>query len=131
MTGEVWALAESRERVIQRWPAKGYFDEVSRSCELVALREERLVASIMDYPEAAWIEVSPDIVQSELVPSAVKWMTDGFILYAPDRASLLSVDVETVDNVSLIETTLVGEGLGPLRVHLLEHGPNPLRIENR
>lgn len=130
LTREVEALGESRERVIQRWPTKENLDEVSRSCDLVALRGERLVALIMDVPEAAWIEVSPDIVQSELVPSAVKWMTDGFILYAPDHASLLSVDVEEVADVSLIETTLVGEGLGSLGVHLLEHGPQPLRIGN-
>ncbi|MCX5092644.1 hypothetical protein OOK36_27940 [Streptomyces sp. NBC_00365] len=130
LTKEVEALGGSRERVIQRWLTKENLDEVSRSCDLAALRGERLVALIMDVPGVAWIEVSPDIVQSELVPSAVKWMTDGFILYAPDHASLLSVDVEEVADVSLIETTLVGEGLGTLGVHLIERGPKPLRIGN-
>ncbi|MCZ4507301.1 hypothetical protein O3Q52_03585 [Streptomyces sp. ActVer] len=128
LTREVEELGESRERVIQRWPTKGKFDEVSRSCDSFELNGERLLVLIMDAPEAAWIEVSPGIVQSEIIPSAVEWMTDGFILYMPDCASLLSVDVEEVDNVSLIETTLVGEGLGSLGVHFLGHGPEPRRV---
>lgn len=130
LTSEVESLGESRARVIQRWPAKGNLAEATRSCDLAALRGERLVALIMDAPDTAWLEVSPDTVQSELIPSAVDWMTDGFILYAPDRASLLSVDIEYVADASLLETTLVGEGLGPLGARLLDHGPEPFRIED-
>ncbi|MER5937167.1 hypothetical protein ABT121_07575 [Streptomyces sp. NPDC001928] len=128
LTREVEVLGESHERVIQRWLAKENLAEVSRSCDLAALHGERLVALIMDVPEASWLEVSPDTVQSELIPSAAEWMTDGFILYAPDHASLLSVDIEEVADVSLLETTLVGGGLGSLGAHLLDHGPEPLQI---
>lgn len=121
-------LGGYRERVIQRWLNKESLDEVSRSCDLTPLRGERLVVLTMDLPGVAWIEVSPGIVQSDLVPFAVRWMTDGFVLCAPERASLLSVDVEEVAGASIIETTLVGGGLGALGANLVARGPKPLRM---
>lgn len=78
----------------------------------------------------AWIAASPEVVQFELIPSAVEWMVDGFVLYVANKASLLSVDVEEVAGVSRIETTLIGEGIEPIGAHLLAHGPKPLPILN-
>ncbi|WHT16037.1 hypothetical protein N8J89_23195 [Crossiella sp. CA-258035] len=130
LSTEVASIGSSPGRVIQRWVVKERLGEILRSCDLSELREERLVASVLDGPDAAWIAIPLEVFQFELIPSAVEWMTDGFVLFASDRASLLSVDVEEVAGASRIETTVIGEGIEPIGAHLLAHGPEPLPILN-
>ncbi|WP_405058259.1 hypothetical protein OG474_36740 [Kribbella sp. NBC_01505] len=122
MTEEVEVLGRSRERVIQRWTAKDKFLDAASSFDFSSLQADGLLASVMDAPDAAWFEASAETIHSALIPAAAQWMSDGFIIYSPKTSSLFSVDVEQHDN-SVIDTTLIGEGVNDLRNHLTLNGP--------
>jgi hypothetical protein len=85
-------------------------------------------ALLMDYRDVGWSLASRSEVLSGLVPAVVGWMSDGFILYYPDIASLFSVDVEERFDTSYIETTIIGHQLDGLRECMLRSGPIPLSI---
>lgn len=115
-------------RVIQRWPTKAQFVEVTRSCGAAVLPTTDLCALVMDSPDAAWICLSTDVLLADLVPAAGEWMRDGFIVFDSLSDSLLSVDVEERNGLSVIETTIIGSGFDALRDCYKEYGPSPLPI---
>lgn len=82
----------------------------------------------MDEPDAGWIQVTSEVFLSRLVPAAGSWMTDGLIMFNVESNSLLSVDVEQRGDRSVIETTIIGDGLSALRTCFYHQGPAPLPV---
>lgn len=124
-------LGPTPSRIIQRWPTKQQVVEALEASASSLRQLGDVHVLIMDAPDAKWIRVRGDVVSTDLGPAAGEWMTDGFIVFAPDVASLLSVDIEEEGGVSFIETTLIGEGLGELRSYFAERGPVPQEVVNR
>jgi hypothetical protein len=131
LTERCEALGPSPSRVIQRWPAKERFLEVTRSCWAAVPSDPDLRVLVMDTPDAAWIRLSADAILADLVPAAGDWMSDGFIVFHSPSDSLLSVDVEERNGFSVIETTIIGGGFDALRQCYAECGPPPLPISDR
>lgn len=121
-------LGPSPSRVIQRWPTKEQFVEVTLSCGVSGLPGPDLCASVMDAADSEWIRVTTSVLLTDLVPAAGEWMSDGFIVYDSGSDSLLSVDVEEQNGRSVIETTIIGGGFDALRDCYAEYGPSPLPI---
>lgn len=121
-------LGPSPSRVIQRWPTKEQFVEVTLSCGASGLPGPDLCASVMDAADSEWIRVTTSVLLTNLVPAAGEWMRDGFIVYDSRSDSLLSVDVEEQNGRSVIETTIIGGGFDVLRDCYAEYGPSPLPI---
>lgn len=106
-------LGPSPARVIQRWPDRRRLAGILGTA---GPAEVRLL--ILDFPDAGWARVPAGVVTPGFA-RAVEWMTDGFVVFDPEREALLSVDVEA----RFVETTVIGDGFGFLRA-----GPAPLPI---
>lgn len=128
LTASCERLGPSPSRVIQRWPTKEQFVDVTLSCGSRALPTPSVCALVMDVPDAAWIRVSTDVLLNDFVPAAGQWMSDGFVVFDSGSDSLLSVDVEEKHGISFIETTIVGTGFDRLRDCYEQRGPSPLPI---
>lgn len=124
-------LGPASDRIIQRWSTKRQLVEALEAGESALRRLGGVYVLVMDAPDAGWVKVRGEAVSADLAHAAADWLTDGFIVFLPDAASLLSVDVEGNGDVSFIETTLIGDGLGELRACFIERGPAPQKIMNR
>lgn len=128
LTESCTRLGLSPGRVIQRWPTKRQFVEVTMSCGSSGLPGPGLCVSVMDSVDSAWIQVSTDVLLTDLVPAAGEWMRDGFIVFDTESDSLLSVDVEDEGGLSVIETTIIGSGFDIIRDCYALRGPLPSQI---
>jgi hypothetical protein len=128
LTEQAERLGASPARVIQRWEARDDFGDAFTECASLEQPESSVDVIITDAPDAAWIRMPFALVVSELVPAAVDWLTDGFIVVDPGADSLISVDVEERRGVSFIEVTFIGDGFGQLQERLIERGPRVLPI---
>ncbi|HKS98922.1 MAG TPA: hypothetical protein VJT31_05265 [Rugosimonospora sp.] len=128
LTADCRSIGQSAGRVIQLWPARRQFADAMGACDLAGMRRSTVFILLMDLPDAGWIRMSVDAVLADLIPAASEWMTDGFIMFDPATASLVSVDVEERRGSPMIETTVIGDGFGRLRECLERVGPPPLRV---
>ncbi|MGW3994811.1 hypothetical protein ACWEF6_15115 [Amycolatopsis sp. NPDC004772] len=121
-------LGPAPDRMIQRWPTKQRLVEALEAGESSLRRLGDVYVLVLDVPDAEWIRIRGEAVSADLAHAAGEWLTDGFIVFLPWVASLLSVDVEEQGGVSFIETTLIGEGFGELRAYFAEIGPESQEI---
>ncbi len=128
LTADCRGIGTSAGRVIQLWPTKKQFVDAVGTCDLAGMQRDAILVLLMDAPDAGWIRMSLDHVLADLVPMAGEWMTDGFIMFDPASSSLISIDVEDRRGVSVIETTLIGDGFSHLRSCLERFGPAPLPV---
>lgn len=121
-------LGPAADRIGQRWSTKRQLVEALEAGESALRRLGVVYVLVMDAPDAGWSKIRGEVVSADLARAAGEWLTDGFIAFLPDAASLLSVDVEEKGGVSFIETTLIGDGFGELRARFVERGPMPQEV---